>query len=210
MFTDPTVHKFLEAANSRNFPKARELARQLALDHNFKLNSRPVKALPKLSPGDNFARFRAAAAKFAFTPTARNYTDWQKADSTYLTAVLSAIDKRAKVMSPDVRALEPAAPIVRHCCSTSLEWQTNPSIGRNPADLVEFDPSRVKLSSGDKTVNGTAKSVTTLTVYHKGTPSTEEYPNVGAALMDAYDLTEVSWMICVDSQMVHFHSVTEE
>ena len=132
------AHAFLRAIVERRFTDSRLLAADLAKFAGFVVPTSPVRSLPILSSNDNFARLYAAAAKLAYQPSVRNFTRWQQADVAFCTVALSGIERIAKTISPTVRAPEPAPPIVRRCCPTSLEWQTNPSIGTNPAKLVEF------------------------------------------------------------------------
>ena len=173
-----------------------------------------IGALKKRQSKDTAASAKIAAISagygFQVNPTPETYSKWVKAHVRAHSQVsLIMADQRAQrlpALSQTAPLPDKIPPVVRHCCSTSLEWQTNPSIGQNPANLVEFGSSRKPAALKSVTCN--SSSVTTLTIYHKGNPTTDEYPSVGAAILDADELEGVSWMICVDAQMIHFHSVT--
>lgn len=151
------------------------------------------------------------AYKFQSNPCPATFQAWLEAHAFLNQCMtLNLSDQRRfseKLMHPTVRAPEPAPPRIRYVCPTSLEWQTSPAIGRNPADLCEFGPKpslTVKLPAKAATV---AKSVTTLTVYER-TPYTVEVESVKVAHMMALDLKDVSFMICVDEVAVYFYSAS--
>lgn len=166
------------------------------------------------------ARIQAIAAGYQFqiNPNPKTFGKWNRAHvRAFGSSILALSDQyreTAPTIHPTVRAEPPPAPRPRQVCPTSLEWQTSPSIGRNPADLCEFArKTRVNKPGkiGKPSITCNAQSEITLTVYHRGNPVTDTYPTLARALDDAYNLEpNIPWMICLDGEMIHFYNQGEQ
>lgn len=78
-----------------------------------------------------------ALTDFADTPSAKTYAELARALQRYGTALTKAHDALpAAILNPKARAPEPPAPMLHRCPADALEWQTMPTIGANPADVV--------------------------------------------------------------------------
>lgn len=163
------------------------------------------------------AKIAAISASYVFqtSPNPVTFAKWVKAHSkAHGEMTLALADQRRSTLPtihPTVRAEPAAAPRINFVPADALEWQTNPEIGRNPADLCEFARKTRKPGSKPKALHvKNPESEITLTVYHRGNPVTDTYPSLARALDDAYNLEpNIPWMICLDGEMIHFYNQGE-
>lgn len=81
------------------------------------------------------------ALAFAANPSPDTAHAWLSASSAFTDKLYTAASNASALrgtLSQSADLPERIAPPLREACSTSLQWQTNPTIGKNPASLAEF------------------------------------------------------------------------
>lgn len=89
----------------------------------------------------SIASVQLSALAFAASPSPATAHAWLSASSAFTARLYTATANASAMrgtLSQSADLPDRIAPPLREACSTSLQWQTSPAIGKNPASLAEF------------------------------------------------------------------------
>lgn len=133
----PIAAAFLRAVFTQS-TTAKLFAVELCALHSFELPQ-------NLNDCSNFdgslSSVQLSALAFAANPSPATANSWLATSSAFTARLYAATVNVSTVrgtLSQSADLPERIAVPLREACSTSLQWQTSPAIGKNPASLAEF------------------------------------------------------------------------